>query len=507
MDNSEEFNKFVANNSIPVRVGSFVALLVICYFLWSVVYNLFISPLRHIPGPRLWAISPIFQAWSQLTGYGHKNMLEIHKKYGTAVRVGPNAVAFSSSQAWKDCNGHRKSGQSENLKEPSFFNSVPQSLITADSQNHRHMRRLIAHGFSQASMIAQEPLIRRYVDLLFQRLREHSAQGKPVDVVRWYNYTTFDIIGDLTFGESFGCLESSTMHSWVAMIFKQFKEIQLIGQIKRAYPFSQSLVNTVVKRLAAQALRNHKILVENKVKQRLALEGGRPDFMNAMITPDAKGQPAMSYQQLLDNADLLIGAGSETTATTLSGITSLLCAHPDVYAKMYNEVKTTFATEEEITLLSVQSLDYMKAVIDEGLRIYPAAGGTSPRVMAEGGGTIDGIYLPAGTIIDLWHWSTYHDPANFKDPESFIPERWLGDPRFDSDDKEAFQPFSLGGRNCIGKNLAYSEMKLILARLTWNYDIALEYEKDKSWAYNQQLLGLWSKPPLFIRMVPRDKVF
>ncbi|KAJ8126386.1 hypothetical protein O1611_g7252 [Lasiodiplodia mahajangana] len=496
----------VSNLSL-VRLEYLIAIPIICYFLWSVIYNLFISPLCSIPGPKLWAISPIFQAWSQSSGNGHKNMLAMHKKYGTVVRVGPNAVAFSTSQAWKDCNGHRRSGHSENLKEPSFFDSIPQSLIAADSQTHRHMRRLIAHGLSQSSMIAQEPLIRGYVDLLFKRLHEQSVQGKPVDIVQWYNYTTFDIIGDLTFGEPFGCLENSSLHAWVAMIFKQFKEAQLIGQIKRAYPFSRGIVNAVIGRLAAQTLRNHKALVEIKVKQRLAFEGHLPDFMNAMITPDAKGNPAMSYQQLLDNADLLIGAGSETTATSLCGITSLLCAHPDVYAKMYEEVKANFDTEEEITLLSVQGLDYMKAVIDEGMRIYPAAAASSPRVMVEGGGTIDGQYLPAGTVIDLWHWSVYHDPANFRDPESFIPERWLGDPRFDGDDKDAFQPFSIGGRNCIGKNLAYAEMKLILARLAWNYDIALQYEKDKTWVYNQQMWALWEKHPFFVRLTPRHKAF
>jgi cytochrome P450 len=63
---------------------------------------------------------------------------------------------------------------------------------------------------------------------------------------------------------------------------------------------------------------------------------------------------------------------------------------------MYDEVKATFNTEEEITLISVQSLNYMKAVIDEGLRLYPAAPASAPRVMAEGGGMIDGTYLPAG---------------------------------------------------------------------------------------------------------------
>jgi cytochrome P450 len=55
------------------------------------------------------------------------------------------------------------------------------------------------------------------------------------------------------------------------------------------------------------------------------------------------------------------------------------------------------------------------------------------------------------TILGIWQWPLNHNPKFFKHPDSFVPERWLGDPRYDSDKKGAFQPFSVGPRNCIGK--------------------------------------------------------
>lgn len=73
-------------------------------------------------------------------------------------------------------------------------------------------------------MREQQPIIQGYVNLLIQRLRERCDGGKqPLDAVAWYNYTTFDIIGDLAFGEPFGSLEAGEYHPWIAMIFKSIK--------------------------------------------------------------------------------------------------------------------------------------------------------------------------------------------------------------------------------------------------------------------------------------------
>lgn len=72
-------------------------------------------------------------------------------------------------------------------------------------------RRNLSSGFSEKALRDQEYIIMKYVDLLMQRLHENSENG-PVDMAKWFNFATFDIIGDLTFGESFGCLEKSELH-------------------------------------------------------------------------------------------------------------------------------------------------------------------------------------------------------------------------------------------------------------------------------------------------------
>lgn len=440
----------------------------------------------------------------QMSGKGHKKILALHQKYGSdAIRTGPNSVSFLNPDAWKEFYGRSKVGQPENLKHRSIFFGVEQSVICADSDNHRRMRRILAQGFSAQAMVKQEPLIRGYIDLLFERLKEHSINDKPIDVVKWYNWFTFDLIGDLAFGEPFGCLETSSFHSWVAMVFEQFKERQLIGQLHRAYPALESVTRTVIKLMAPKKMQEHTELTKLKVEKRLALQTERHDFMDSMIATNSDGEQKMTLEEIHHNSDILIVAGSETTATTLCGVTSLLCTHPNVLATLYEEVRSSFNTEADINLLSVQRLKYMTAVIDEGMRIYPAAPASTPRAVHRGGDTICGRYLPEGTIVDIWHWAMYHSPDNFTLTESFIPERWLGDSRFANDKKAAFQPFSTGGRDCIGKNLAYAEMRLILARLVWNYDILPADENVKDWIHTQQMWTLWEKPPLNIYLKSR----
>ena len=98
--------------------------------------------------------------------------------------------------------------------------------------------------------------------------------------------------------------------------------------------------------------------------------------------------------EILHNTQNLVLAGSETTATSLSAITYLLCTHPDVLAKFNEEVRTGFSSEDEITLVSVQKLTYMTAVIDEALRVFPAVPPAVPRITDKEGGTIHGDYVP-----------------------------------------------------------------------------------------------------------------
>lgn len=147
----------------------------------------------------------------------------------------------------------------------------------------------------------------------------------------------------------------------------------------------------------------------------------------------------------------MILAGSETTATLLCGAVFLLTTNPHCLEKLTQEVRSSFADESEITLLSVSKLQYMLACLNESLRRYSPVAGALPRHVPRGGGMVAGHFVPEDTVVGVWQWPIYHSPDLWTDPMGFHPERFMGDPRFAGDRLDALQPFSIGPRNCIGK--------------------------------------------------------
>ena len=107
--------------------------------------------------------------------------------------------------------------------------------------------------------------------------------------------------------------------------------------------------------------------------------------------------------------------------------------------------------------------------------------------------------------------SAYHSETNFYHARDFCPERWLPaaqtnpDSAFFHDRRDVFKPFSTGPRDCIGRNLAYHEMRLILAKVLWNFDLKLGSQSE-GWAENQRTFALWEKPPLMAEIRSRGGV-
>lgn len=115
--------------------------------------------------------------------------------------MGPSSLAYKTAEAWKDIYGHRKHGQSSFVKDDRFYITVtPGSNIQEafNDADHTRQRRLLSPAFSERALREQEPIIQSYVDLLVERLhKEVTSYRETVDMTPWYDYTTFDILGDL----------------------------------------------------------------------------------------------------------------------------------------------------------------------------------------------------------------------------------------------------------------------------------------------------------------------
>jgi cytochrome P450 len=193
-----------------VQIAIWAPIVFISYILLNFVYNITLHPLAKYPGPILWRMSPIPSIISLLRGRISFDYKVLHDKYGPVVRVMPNELSFNTAKAWDDIYGHRVGLQNMD-KDPIHVGAVEAipgatNLTMAPDTHHARQRRALAHAFSKQALLEQEPILRGYVELFVEKLREMAHNGKPANMVSWFNFCTFDIIGDLSFGEPFGCL-------------------------------------------------------------------------------------------------------------------------------------------------------------------------------------------------------------------------------------------------------------------------------------------------------------
>ncbi|KAK6078048.1 cytochrome P450 [Seiridium cupressi] len=488
---------------LALPIGSFLL-----YCIGTIVYNLFLHPLRSYPGPWLWRVSSLPWKFALLKGTMHHDLMRFHQVYGDTVRIKPDEISYANAQAWKDIHAHVP-GRPEFLKDPIRLPLAPNgimSILVSDTKNHARFRSLFGHAFSDKGLRAQEANIIKYADLLVDVLRDEAAdKGKSVEMVYYFNMGIFDSIGALAFGESFNSLKDRTLHPWVDAIHKNLKSVA-ISHVLRSMGIEFMTPYVLPRELRGKRAENYAYAIQ-KVKGRMQKTGDQGDFWDRVIVKsdnDNESGQGMSPGEMLNNAAVMVVAGSETTSSALCGATYLLCRFNRMQ-KAAEEIRTAFARSEDIDLLKVSQLKYLTAVIDETLRMYPAVPGQPPRVVPEGGAIVCGKFVPEETRVGVSHLGSYFAHYNFSNPNEFIPERFINkkDPAFANDDFAAYQPWSIGVRNCIGRNLAYAELRLTLAKLIWNFDITLDEEKTGNFL-DQKIWSIWAKRELYVSIKARQ---
>jgi cytochrome P450 len=112
-------------------------------------------------------------------------------------------------------------------------------------------------------------------------------------------------------------------------------------------------------------------------------------------------------------------------------------------------------------------------------------------------------------VVSVYQWGTFHNPDNFADPDDFIPERWLQpshplhNPKYDNDNRSVYRPFGFGMRDCLGKNLAHAEIRVVVSRILYRFDYELAPGQE-NWHANQKCFMAWDKTPLILTLKPRD---
>ncbi|KAF2476266.1 cytochrome P450 [Lindgomyces ingoldianus] len=481
------------------------------YVVGVVVYRLWFHPLAKYPAPLLNRVTQLPAIVSVLVGRLPMYTKTLHDKYGPIVRLSPNELSFNTPQAWEDIYGHRL-GKPNMAKDPIHVGAVDpvpgvSTISMSDNETHARQRRALSHGFSQQALWGQEEIVQGYVTKLLNNVKTFAEKSQSFNIVDWYNFMTFDVIGDLSFGESFGCLERGDFHFWITLIFRSVQAGAIEAATRRfataGSPLQSYLMRWIPNEMRTQR-RDHLSYSREKVLKRLSdTKSDRKDFIYYILRQSKRID--LSQDEIIVNGALFIVAGSETTAMTLSAMTNFLIAHPEKFEKLKKEIRGSFNSEQEITVEKATALQYLNACIEETLRLLPPAPIGFLRSVPAGGDTIDGEYLPGGTTVSVSSWCAQHNAANFKNPDEFIPERWF-DPAYATDYKLASRPFSLGPRGCIGKNLAYMEMRLAFSRLFWLYDVTTT-DGAPDWNMEGQMKNMkaystWVKPELNVKVSP-----
>lgn len=204
-------------------------------------------------------------------------------KHGEIFAVRTHLLPFM----WNPCLfslGHRTRNRPGSFeKDESFYNSFGNSapyILNAKDDEHRRLRRLQSHAFSEKALKAQESIVKGYVDLLMKQLsgRALPHDNCAVDLVKWYNFTTFDIIGDLAYGEPFGCLRDGIWHRWLEVVFEfVISGIYLRAARRFDSPLKEIFLFFTPKKLAESRKYQYQFSAE-RVDRRLQGGSTRPDF-------------------------------------------------------------------------------------------------------------------------------------------------------------------------------------------------------------------------------------
>lgn len=171
------------------------------------------DPLSRFPGPPLAAWTHLPYTYWLFAQRLPLKLTELHRKYGPVVRIAPNQLSFNTAASYQDIYGSRQ-GQHQTFLKSNFYDAgafSPQAhsiIAERDPIRHARQKKYVSAAFSDKALKSQERLINEVVDNLIEQLGIRASGEQGANMVKWFSLATFDIIGSLSFGESFGGVES-----------------------------------------------------------------------------------------------------------------------------------------------------------------------------------------------------------------------------------------------------------------------------------------------------------
>lgn len=348
-----------------------------------------------------------------------------------------------------------------------------------NSPHHGLQRRKFAASYSMSSLVGYEEFVNNCTSLLTQRFSEVAQAGSVVDLQHWLQCYAFDVIGEITFANRFGFLDAGEDKDGV------FHAIDMRGSYstfcgifswahKWIYPILPSTGgHGYVLQYTLKQIEEHQSALQHTKDTERA---GPPSIMAKILTAHTEDPDKVTRTDLIVMCQSNIGAGSDTTAITLSAIFYNLITHPWTYTRLRQEIDDAARdgrVSDPIKFSEAQELPYLQAVIKEALRIHPATGLPMQRLVPAEGTTIAGHFIPSGSTVGINAWVAHRNTQVFgPDADQWRPERWL-ESRGAEMEKYSLG-FGMGSRTCIGKNISLLEMNKVVPQMVRKFDFEVE---------------------------------
>lgn len=335
-------------------------------------------------------------------------------------------------------------------------------LFTMDGESWLSRRRLMQPAFHRQRLAGLGTLMTDAAEaMLADWAQWHDGQEVMVDEEMMK--TTLRVVGQALF--------SVDLLGAASALGDAFTGVSEFTNYRMNTPFPPPLwLPTRRNRQFKAALATLDRTVYSIIQERKKTSEEKGDLLDMLMAArDADTGAGMTDAELRNEVALLIFAGHETTATTLTWAFYLLSQHPAAEAKLHAELATVLRGRTP-TLADLANLPYNRMVIEETMRLYPPAWGVSRKSVAAD--EVGGYQIPAQASLTLPIVTLHYDPRWWEQPERFDPERFSSE-RSANRHKFAYLPFGAGPRQCIGNNFALMEAQLVLATVAQRYQLRL----------------------------------
>ncbi|KXJ87560.1 benzoate 4-monooxygenase cytochrome P450 [Microdochium bolleyi] len=443
-------------------------------FLWSagvfgsmLVYRGFFHRLGHFPGPFVARFTNFhITILSAKKLHLYEEIEALHKKYGDIVRVGPMELSINNAELFAAIaapNSVCTKGDWYDVLHP-----MRSLQGVRNKSDHIPRRKVWDRGFSAKALRDYEPRVTGYTSQLLAKIA--SSAGQPLNATDWFNFYSFDVMGDLAWGKSFNMLRDGVKHYFMTTLHADMTSIGIFTHLIWLMPLFKSTPILNANHLKFWGW------VNSQVEDRRKMKPDRPDVFSSLLDDyESKPRTAGERINLTGDAYLIAVAGSDTTAAVLTCLFFHLATDPSALRTLQKEVDAAYnaaGTDTTPDSVALGKLEYLNAVINETIRLHPPVPSGLQRLTPAEGLKVGDVFIPGDTIVQVPSHTIFRDERYFVKPDDFIPERWTDKPEL-TKNGSVFAPFGYGRYSCIGKQLGLMEIRYVTSEIARRYDVKL----------------------------------